>query len=428
MSESRRGIPRRAFVKSAVAIGGAAALSACLDREGVDLPQGPEDPSSLPERQHAWNEYLSRDDHGNAVAPRHHAVLLLEYAGEGTPAAAERGTLEDAFRSLERAYPRSNEGLLFTVGYSPRYFSRFDASLPASVDLPEPEALAPFEDPEPDRPDAVVHLASDYGQVVLGAEEALLGEREDLNGVEIAGLDGALERAERRTGFVGAGLPAENQAVDGIPEGEPVDEDAPLYMGFKSGFEKNQASEDRVTIREGPFAGGTTQHLSKIRLRLDQWYQQDDRFQRVGKMFCPAHAESGRVEGVGENLEDGSDMGECSEPDEAARHHGLVGHSQKMVSARERVAGDQQDDAPVILRRDFDSTDDGEAGLHFLAVHRTVSDFVDTRRAMNGTDVAEASAVGQRTNNGILQYMKVRRRGNYLLPPRSHRSLPTPRP
>ena len=52
----------------------------------------------------------------------------------------------------------------------------------------------------------------------------------------------------------------------------PVPADAPLYMGFKSGFRKNQASEDDVTIADGPFAGGTTMHVSYMRLRLDSWY------------------------------------------------------------------------------------------------------------------------------------------------------------
>jgi len=96
---------------------------------------------------------------------------------------------------------------------------------------------------------------------------------------------------------------------------------------------------------------------------------------------------------------------------------GVVGHSQKMVEVRE-------DDSPTILRRDFDSTDDGKAGLHFLSLQRSVADFEDTREAMNGTELAERSALGQRNNNGILQYMNVERRGNYLVPPRRHRSLP----
>jgi hypothetical protein len=191
-------------------------------------------------------------------------------------------------------------------------------------------------------------------------------------------------------------------------------------MGFKSGFEKNQASEDRVTIQEGPFAGGTTQHVSKIRLHLDQWYEQDSREQRVAKMFCPAHAEEGKVEGVGDNLGTDSGIDECAEDVEAtAQDEGVVGHSQKAARARE-------DDSPIILRRDFDSTDDGAAGTHFLSLHRSIGDFVDTREAMTGIDVAENSAVGSQLNNGILQYMSVLRRGNYLLPPRSKRALPAP--
>ncbi|RBI62528.1 Tat pathway signal protein [halophilic archaeon] len=420
---SERGINRREFVKAAVAIGGSAALSACLDRNGApDVPKGPDDLSTLPDRQHAWNGALSTDDHGNVLPARHQVLLYLNYAGSGTPTAAERETVETAFRSLERAYRRGNDGLLFSVGYSPSYFDRFPESLPDPVDLPSPSALAPFEDPAFDHQDAVVHLATDHAAVALAAEEALLGETTELNGVEMeASLSGVLQKADRRTGFVGAGLPADNQDVQGIPDSKPVPEESPLYMGFKSGFEKNQASEDRVTIREGPFAGGATQHVSKIRLHLDQWYEQDSREQRVAKMFCPAHAAEDRVEGVGENLGDDSGMDEkCTENvAERARERGMVGHSQKSATVRE-------DDSPLILRRDFDSTDGGEAGLHFVSLQRAVGDFEDTRTAMNGTDVAEKSSVGQRLNNGILQYMTVERRGNFLLPPRSKRSLPSP--
>jgi len=420
MRSTDRGISRREFVKAAVAIGGTAALSACLGRESPDLPTG--EPASVPDRQHAWDDALPRDDHGNVRMANHHVLLLLNYANEGTPDADDRQRVTDALEALERSYPWSNEGLLFTVGYSPAYFARYDAA-PDGVDLPRPEALAPFEDPALDEPDALVHLASDYGSVALAAEEALLGERSTLNGVDVTGFDGVFERVDRRTGFVGAGLPAENQDVEGIPDDEPVDENAPLFMGFKSGFRKNQASEDSVTISDGAFAGGTTQHLSKIQLHLDQWYEQDTRSQRVAKMFCPAHATDERVEGVGENLGDGSQLGECpAHVEDDARTNGMVGHSQKTARAR-----DENDD-PLILRRDFDSTDGGEAGLHFLSLQRSISEFVDTRQAMNGTDVSEDSTVGTRLNNGILQYMTVTRRGNYLVPPRSLRALPRPQP
>jgi hypothetical protein len=426
-----RGVSRRAFGKAAVAIGGATALSACLDRFGSEpVPAGVEDPTTLPAGQHTWNEFLGQDDHGNVVAPRHHVLLLLNLAADGEPAEPDRDAVETALRSLERVYEWSNEGLVFTLGYSPRYFERFDAD-PDGVALPEPESLAPFEEITPDRPDAVLHLASDRPDVVLTAEEALFGAVDAANGREMAAtFEGVFARPDpedttvRRTGFVGEGLPAAHTDVDGIPDDAPVAEDSPLFMNFKSGFEKNQATEAFVTIPDGPFADGTTQHVSKLRLNLQQWYEQDNRDQRVGKMFCPVHAAEDRVEGPGHNL--GTDSGmddDCTEDvGESAREHGLVGHSQKMA------ADARADDSPLMIRRDFDSTDDGHAGLHFLSVQQSIADFVETRQAMNGTDHSETAGVGQRLNNGILQYISVQRRGNYLLPPRAHRALPQASP
>jgi len=423
MHPTSDGLSRRAFVKAAVAIGGSAALAACLDREAdgdetLDLPTG--DPAAVPDRQHAWNDALATDDHGNDVPPRHHVLALFEFDGDP---GADRAAVADAFRALERAYAWQPDGLLFTVGYSPAYFQRFDASLPDSVHLPEPRALAPFEDPDPDRAALAVHLASDYGSVVLGAEEALRGEVSERNGVSVTGLPDSVSRVDRRTGFIGEGLPADNQNVDGIPDSEPVDEDAPLYMGFESGFEKSQATEARVTIDEGPFAGGTTLHASKIRLDLTQWYEQNDEYTREAEMFCPFHAEEDVVEGTGENLGDSNQVAEhgCPAHADEDAEGGVVGHAQKAARARE-------DGRPVILRRDFDSADDDRATVHFLSLQRDIGDFEATRATMNGTDLAGEGAVRQRANNGILQYMTVERRGNYLVPPREHRALPTTRP
>ena len=423
MSDSQ-GIDRREFVKAAVAIGGASALSACLDRgPNIDVPRGPAGAGrSFPERQRAWNAFLRTDDAGNNHHPRHRVLLALEYDGDA-PTDAEREAVENALRGVERAYERSADGLLLTVSYSPYYFQRFDESLPESVDLPEPEALASFENPDPDDIDALVHLASDHAEVVLGAEEALKGEVDELNGVSQPedSLLSAFSVRERRTGFIGDGLPANHQDVDGVPDSKPVPEDAPLYMGFESGFEGNQPGEDRVTIQEGPFAEGATQHLSFIQLNLQQWYEQDSYDQRVSKMFCPHHAATETVEGTGKNLGSDPQMDDCGDAEETARTSGVVGHEQKMVSVREN-------DKPIILRRDFDSTDGGRASVHFLSLQREITDFVSTREAMNGDAVANNSAVGQRVNNGILQYMNVVRRGNFLLPPRSLRALPPANP
>lgn len=409
-------LTRRDFAKAAVAVGGASALSACLnDSTETDIPQGG---ASVPDRQHSWNDYMETDSHGNEVMPRHHVLLHLDYTGDDPE--DDRPVAEAAFSSLERGYEWSNDGLLFTVGYSPYYFE----GIGAETDMPEPRPLASFESPDRDTYDTAIHLASDHPSAVLEAEEALLGELDEPNGVVMEqDLTGIFERLDRRTGFIGEGLPADRQDgdIEGMPDSEPVSEDAPLFMGFKSGFEKNQATEDFVTIEEGSFEGGTTQQVSLIHLDLKQWYEQDSRYQRVAKMFCPAHADEERVVGAGENLGDSSGMGECPVPHENARTHGTVGHAQKISEERE-------EGSPLMIRRDFDTTDDSHAGVHFLSLQESIEDFVQTREAMNAEDVVEDTAVGGRNNNGILQYLTVQSRGNYVVPPRELRSLPTVAP
>lgn len=418
-------LSRRSFVITAVSIGGSVGLSACLGSESTpDVPKGPSNLEGLPARQHAWNDVLETDDHGNHVPPRHRVLLLLSLDGDGPPSPDDRETVERSLRSLERAYQRSPDGLLFTISYSRSYFDRFEDSLPEAVDLPEPRALAAFEDPYLDRPDAVVHLASNHGQVVLAAEEALRGNRDTVNGVEMAAsFADVFSVVDRRTGFVGEGLPQEHTDATGIPDSAPIPDEAPMFMGFKSGFKHSQATEDRVTIQSGPFAGGTTQQLSRLDLHLDQWYDQDSRFHREATMFCPALAKADAIEGAGDNLGDNSGMDRCpahgDDLVESAESEGMVGHSQKMVRARDEAG-------PRLLRRDFNSTDDGRAGLHFLSLQREMTDFVETREAMNGEDLAAETPVGQRANNGILQYFSVRSRGNFLVPPRRRRALPRP--
>jgi hypothetical protein len=416
---------RREFMKAVVAVGGSAALSACLDRtERSDLPVGVEDPSSLPPGQHHWNEHLSTDDHGNVANARHHVLRFLNYPKD-RPTPADRQTIEDAITTLERSIEWSNEGLLFTLGYSPAYFERFEGG-PVGVDLPAPAPLAEFEDPVLEDYDAVLHLASDSADGLVEAEEALFGSRATVNGRNVEArltdvFEAPTDYPARRTGFVGDGLPA--QLAEEVPDvpADAVSADAPLFMGFKSEFAGSQASENRVTIEEGPFARGTTQHISALDLNLKPWYTQDDRWQRVAKMFAPTHADEELVEGPGANLGSDSAMEQPMDPSEAATTFGVVGHSQKMLSAR-------RDDEPVVLRRDFDTTDGGDAGLHFLAVQATITDFVRTREAMNGVEIAAETPIGQRLNNGILQYLQTNRRGNFLLPPREHRALPSADP
>lgn len=410
-------LSRREYLRALVAAGGASALAACLDVDGSDegpsVPTGTEDPRSLPDRQHAWNDALPRDDDGNVRPPDHHVFVPLTLRSEVDGDA--RKTVESALRTLERAYEWSNEGLLFTVGYTPAYFDRFADPLPEAVDLPVPGPLSDREDPATDRFDALVHLASDHAAGVLEAEEALFGDRDRLNGQAVdVDLSGTFDRVDdhRRTGFVGEGLPAAHADLDGVPDAVPGE--APFFMGFRSGFAASQATEDRVTIADGPFAGGTTQHVESLAVHLEQWFDQENHHQRVSKLFSPEHAAEDLVGDVGERL--GASNGLTDERIAAttadARERGVVGHAQKAARARE-------DGDPLLLRRDVNTVDGDRPGVHFLSVQRRIDEFVRVREAMNGADLDVPMA-----NNGILHYLFVDRRGNYLLPPRSLRALP----
>ncbi|MDL5361422.1 Tat pathway signal protein [Halalkalicoccus sp. NIPERK01] len=410
----RGALSRREYLKALVAAGGTSALAACLDEESaVEIPAG--DPAAVPARQHAWNAVLSGDDNENIVPARHHVLLSLTLARD--PTEEDRERFGRALETLERAYEWSHEGLLFTVGYTPAYFERVGWN-----GLPEPTALTEFEDPEFEDGDLQVHLASDHPQAVLAAEEALVGEVEEVNGVGVEeSIEDLIDSRERLTGFVGPGLPAEHQDTPGVPDSEPIHEEAPFFMGFRSGFEESQASEDRVTIEEGPFAGGTTQHVETLSIDLRQWYEQDSQFQRVAKLFSHQHAEEGLVGEYGEKLDESNALTaeRIANTTEDARRYGVVGHAQKAARARE-------DGEPLLLRRDFNTTDDDRPGLHFLSLQREIDEFVRVREAMTGTDLAEETGIGSITNNGILQYLTVRRRGNYLLPPHDLRAFPEP--
>lgn len=405
---------RRDYLRHLVAVGGTAALAACLDAtEDGDAPTG--DPAERPPRQHAWNDALDTDEDGNLRPPEHHVLLALRL--RTSPDAGAREQVETALRSLESAYAYDTDGLLLSVGYTPSYFDRLDARSP----IPEPDSLTSLESPAFDEFDALAHLASDRADVVLEAEQALLAETSKPNGTAMeATFEGVFERAEpRRTGFVGPGLPAEHTDLDGVPDSVP--EEAPFFMGFRSGFAESQAPEDRVTIQKGPYAGGTTTHVESLDLQLETWFEQDNHVQRVAQLFSPVHAAEESVGEVGEQLETATGVaGEVAdETDTHAREEGVVGHAQKAARARD------DDGTPPLLRRDFNTVDGDRPGVHFVAHQRTIAEFVRVREAMAGQGLA-GEGVGQRLNNGILQYIFVRRRGNYLVPPREKRALPAP--
>ncbi|MGX6447979.1 DUF7405 family protein, partial [Patulibacter sp. S7RM1-6] len=315
---------------------------------------------------------------------------------------------EAALRRLERAVPGRPDGVLLTVGWGPAWFRRIGASAP----IPAPRALSPTEAPRLDDPIAIVHLGSDDEALLDRVERALFAGG-TLPGAGDVSLRGLLTVTSRRTGFVGAGLPRRRQrGTVGLPTDRPIARDAPLYMGFQSGLRKNQATEDDVTIADGPWAGGTTMHVSAMDLTLDTWYHGVDRAGRVRRMFA-ADRTPADVDRHPEGLEN-----PVRDLAAVARRHGVVGHAESMASVR-------RNGRPRIIRRDFDSTDGDAAQVHFVALQRTIADFERTREAMNAARAQnEQAGVGAQVNNGINEWITVTARGNYLLPPRPRRICP----
>ncbi len=406
-------LSRRRFLAGAGAVAAAGLLTAVTARRAAAdaslPPVAPgSQPTGLPVRQHAWVHSLHRDEFGNPVAPRFDKLLFFNVRGRPTPAHA--ALLESRLRTLERTFHWGPDGLLFTVSYGPEYFTRV---LGVASPIPRATSLANFESPAIDSYHVCLHLACDDEQRLVEIEAALVrGHR--LAGA--AGSDLTLEPIliwrETRSGFTGVGIPAARQDVAGIPAGNPVPQQSPLFMGFKSGLRKNQASEDDVTIADGPFAEGTTMQVSYMRLRLDDWYGELSPADRVARMYSPQTT----VHAAERFTTDAS--GNPNKITQAITHYGVIGHAQASAQARRH-------NRPVIIRRDFDTVDGGHAGLHFVSVQRSIQDFVATRNAMNATGAHNINRqITGTANNGINAFIDVRRRANYVMPSRTDRAFP----
>lgn len=437
-------LSKREFMKAALAIGGTSALSACLSRKSTERPRGVREPAELPARQHAWNAYLVQDPHGNTILPHHQLLLFLDYTGDTAPSDAERQEVESALRTIERAYQwgtggnrgaMSNDGLLFSLGYSPHYFTRLESYFPDDVDLPSSERLIEELDEETataDEFDAVLLLTSDHVEMLLTVELALFGHLDKVNGVLMeSGFTGIFAKRKRRTGFVGQGV------VSKFVDSDLVPEESPQAMGYKSGFRDNQAAESKVTIQSGVFSGGTTQQISRLVFDLEPWYDLSER-QRVDRMFSPHHS----AELVGQTgdflASDSRVTPELTENlAEDAKERGTLGHTQKVAQAR-----DDSFEPRILRRSEGVSTDLEQLGMNFSSVQRTMEDFILTRKAMNGEEVVNSSVEDPSgcpfhessessddtgscpVDNGILDFIEVTNRATFLLPPRELRALP----
>lgn len=349
--------------------------------------------TARPAAQHAWEETFRDDGAGRPQSPRFHRLLMIDVVDR--PSAADAARLETALRALERRYRHGPDGLLTCLGWGATWFERH-TSLPRPIARPLP--MAAWERPALEDFDACLHLAADDEPRLAQVTDALFGS-------------GALDQRPRlmlrevRSGFVGTGLVAARVASISVPP------EAPLLLGFHSGMRGNQAPESAITIPSGPLAGGTTMHVSRIRLDLDRWYALDAE-RRTALMFSPATTPTAAAAFSTDAPSDADRL-----PALAARH-GIVGHAQ--AAGRARLDG-----RPRINRRDFATIDDGQPGTHFVSLQRTMQDFTATRAVMNAADaVAHHPRIGERNANGINAFMNVTSRATFAVPPRRLRAYP----
>ncbi|MFC4246999.1 hypothetical protein ACFOZ7_08300 [Natribaculum luteum] len=405
---------RRNLLRRLTGLAGAVGLAGCFGRSeqgtvgpSADLPPNPRG-DELPRRQHAWNERLAAREDGNRLLPRHFRILLLTLDGE--PTEEDAATVERAIRTLEAAFDYGPEGLLHMLGWGSDYFERLDR-LEASP-VRHPQVLSRTDDPDLLSFDAALVLASDDPSHLNAVESAMFDSDSELAGETVEErLGDVLSIRTRRTGFTGDGLPADHADTDGVPSEIPSD--VPNFMGVFSNVRGAQASEDRVTIEDGPYEGGTTMHLSHLRQSLDAWWGMDES-ERTERMFSPEFTPADV-----DALE--TDLPFTDNVTDHARDEGVVGHWEKVARVRE-------DGEPLLLRRDFNTVDSGHAGVHFLSLQKDLEDFVTTRDAMNGWWLREEhespGTVNDRENNGILDFVEVLSRANFYVPPRAERAFP----
>lgn len=407
MASRRRLLGKLVGAAAGVGLAGCSQFRRTGDRASeLDLPENPN--SDLPNRQHAWNAVARTDEHGSPFLPRHHLVLLLDLAEPPSIEGTER--IERAMRTLESAYDWSPDGLLHSLAWGPRYFERVGELDAAPVR--RPEVLSRTDDPELLDFDAALVLASDAVSHLRAAEAATFGNRDSLAGESVeARLSDVFDQSQRRTGFKGAGLPVEHTDAEGIPENPPLSKGDRMFMGFRSGLRGTQASEDRVTIDSGAYADGTTMHVSHLRQSLGKWFEAFGEDERIARMFSPEFSPDD-VAGFTD------DVPFSDAVTQHAREFDVVGHQEKVAQTR-------KDGEPILLRRDFNTVDGGQAGVHFLSLQKSLSDFERTRKAMNGWYVRDDSQkITDRENNGILNFVTVLSRANFYVPPREKRAFP----
>ncbi|MFF0818431.1 hypothetical protein ACFYVR_25280 [Rhodococcus sp. NPDC003318] len=348
---------------------------------------------SLPPSQHHWESTFSHDDLDRPIPPRRQVLVLAGVTR--TPDDVAVKNLEVALQAAEERFAYGPDGLLTTVGWGPAWF---DDYTPHRGLINPAARMSRWEDPVIDTPHAVFHLASDHDDVLDEVLDLLFGDGNSAQREH-------LEVQEVRRGFVGEGLPTQALPDLNIPA------TSPLLFGFHSIHRGNQATEESITIADGPLAGGTTGHVSRIELDVERWHAHS-RDEQAALLYAPTV--------TAEEAEKFSDdaPSDYQSYESTVREHGIVGHAQ--AAARARV-----NNVPVINRRDFATVDGGKPGTHFVALQRELRDFNNTRAIMNAADgPGYHRSVGARRRNGINAFFDVTHRTTLGIPSRAQRAYP----
>ncbi|WP_072803614.1 DUF7405 family protein [Rhodococcoides yunnanense] len=348
---------------------------------------------SRPRGQHEWESTFGHDHLGRPTPPKYQLLTLVDVVTPKSDAAVAH--LESTLGAIENRFVHGPDGILSTVGWGPSWF---DGHTEHRGLVNVPARMSRWEDPVIDTPHALFHLASDHEDILEAAFDELFGIGEGAQGEY-------LRVQEVRRGFVGAGLPTNALPELGIPE------NSPLLFGFHSIHRGNQATEESITIADGPLQGGTTAHVSRIELDVERWHARD-RDQQAALLYAPTVTAKEAEAFVDDAPSD------YHAYESTVKEHGIVGHAQ--AAARARV-----NNVPIINRRDFATIEGGKPGTHFVSLQRELRDFNNTRAIMNAADGTDYHrSVGARRRNGINAFFDVTHRATFGIPQRAQRAYP----
>jgi hypothetical protein len=294
-------------------------------------------------------------------------------------------------------------------------------------------------------------------------------ERQFLNGE-----DQIPDEAPLSMGFVagfGASIPEEEAVTlkqgQAFPNAELDESEVPTDLSYVESVGERDP---------GVFAQGTLKHLSHLEIDLSGWYDDGLDSDNRHQMYSPYHTEdetndkSGDKPGSGlvnPDADDPNEVGpdateaspkkttlqyadkteatasgddpEMLPEDEDGDKRPTTGHSQKAARARYDVDGDGEAEQ-LVLRRDWDAitptgAGDETAGYLFnvpMRFNESVYSMLDANynvgfTSLDGSiDHAPADNDRIKERNGIAPHMSATRRGNWLVPPITMRSLPYP--